>query len=187
MEVTVGVIGLGYVGMPLVLNLCNAQISVIGFDIDLNKVNTLNNGLSHIQHIQSEQVAKIIDQGFKATVDFSHIAKTDYIIICVPTPLTDHREPDLSYILNTMTSITPYLKRNQTLILESTTYPGTTEELLCPIIEKAKFQVGKDFFIVYSPEREDPGNDEFSANSIPKVISGISPACLKRGVDLWKL
>ncbi len=177
-DFTVGIIGLGYVGLPLALTFCERKIKVIGFDINKNYVEKLNKGESYIQHISSQRISKQISRNFLIpTGDFKEIINTDVIIICVPTPLTKHREPDLSYITTTFENIKDYLKKGQLIILESTTYPGTTEEVIKPILNSNGFIVGEDIFLVYSPEREDPGNKIYSANNIPKILGGITKNC----------
>tara|TARA_Y100001958_G_C21189113_1_gene517641 strand:+ start:93 stop:1430 length:1338 start_codon:yes stop_codon:yes gene_type:complete len=184
---TVGIIGLGYVGLPLILRFSEVGYRTTGFDIDENKIKNLNAGKSYIDHISSDLIEKAIDSNFKATNDFTYIAKMDAILVCVPTPLGVHNEPDLSFIHSTLDLAKPYFKKNQVLILESTTYPGTTEEEIIPNLEsivdttntKKKFTIGENFFIGYSPEREDPGNQNFSTKTIPKVVSGATKNCLK--------
>lgn len=180
----IGIIGLGYVGLPLALHYAEHGLPVIGFDIDSSKVGLINSGRSPIEHISHERVSAALGN-LKATDDASALSSVDGIIICVPTPLTHQREPDLSYVRSTLDLIAPHLRAGQMLSLESTTYPGTTREVIAPVIEKAGFEIGKDFFLVYSPEREDPGNKAFNAATIPKVIGGMTPACLARGVDIY--
>lgn len=186
-EAVVGIFGLGYVGLPLMLRFSTAGIRVIGFDIDPAKVERLNAGQSYIKHISNSQIASAREAGFEATVDFSRTAELDCAILCVPTPLTRHREPDLSYIEATLASMLPYLKAGQLVSLESTTYPGTTEEVLLPRLVEKGFDVGHDFFLVYSPEREDPGNPNFETKTIPKICGGYSQDCLELGVALYEL
>ena len=169
----VGVIGLGYVGLPLCIAASRAGLSVIGFDIDDSKTKCLNAGESYIKHIPGELVADLAASGrFEATVDFSRLADVDAALICVPTPLTKHHEPDLSYVVNTTKAIAPHLRAGQLIVLESTTYPGTTRDVLKPILESTGLVCGKDFYLAFSPEREDPGNTDFSASRIPKVVGG---------------
>ncbi len=169
----VGVIGLGYVGLPLCIAASRAGLSVIGFDIDDSKTKCLNAGESYIKHIPGELVADLAASGrFEATVDFSRLADVDAALICVPTPLTKHHEPDLSYVVNTTKAIAPHLRAGQLIVLESTTYPGTTRDVLKPILESTGLVCGKDFYLAFSPEREDPGNPDFSASRIPKVVGG---------------
>lgn len=181
----IGVIGLGYVGMPLIIRFSEVGFNAIGFDIDKKKVDMLNSGKSYIDHIEDELINNLSLNGFKATADFEHISEIDVIIICVPTPLGVHREPDLSYIKNTLDSISPYLKENQLLVLESTTYPGTTEDVVVPIISDKNFEIGENFYLGYSPEREDPGNKDFSTKTIPKIISGFTKNCLEVVSNLY--
>ncbi|MBU0665011.1 MAG: nucleotide sugar dehydrogenase [Proteobacteria bacterium] len=181
----IGIVGLGYVGLPLMLRFQAAGFSVLGIDIDTNKVENLNNGKSYIEHIPAEKIAAARLAGFEATTDFSRATEADGLIICVPTPLNKNREPDLSYVTGTVDGLVPHLRPGQILSLESTTYPGTTEEELLPRIEKTGLKVGQDFFLVYSPEREDPGSKNFNPGNIPKVIGGHTPACLEVGTALY--
>ena len=182
----IGVLGLGYVGLPLVLGYAEKNIRVIGFDIDDRKVDALNAGQSYIQHIGAERVGKAVSAGhLSATSDFSRIPEADVIIICVPTPLDLHHEPDLSYVRATRDAIVPHLRANQLVCLESTTYPGTTDEEFVGPIEDRGFTLGKDFVLVFSPEREDPGNPDFHGTGIPKVVGGHCPACLEQGVAAY--
>ena len=185
-EAIIGIVGLGYVGLPLSLCYCNSGHQVIGFDIDSEKVDKLKNRKSYIQHITSESISRAIDQGFFPTTDYSKIASVDAIIICVPTPLTKQREPDLSYIRNTISQILPFLKQQQIMSLESTTFPGTTEEELVANIKKRGLTIGEDYYVVYSPEREDPGNNDFSTQEIPKIIGGYTMACVEVGIALYQ-
>lgn len=181
----VGVVGLGYVGLPLALRFSEIGYTVRGFDIHPGKVQRLNAGESLIEHIPCSAVTAAREAGFHATTDFSGIGEVDALILCVPTPLTKHREPDLSFVLNTLNSLLPLLRPGQVLSLESTTYPGTTEEELAPRIESKGLAIGEDIFLVYSPEREDPGNPHFTTNTIPKIVGGITPACLDVGMALY--
>ncbi len=176
---TIGIIGLGYVGLPLAIRFSEEGFRVMGFDVDGKKVQMLNSGESYIKHIDAKLIDTIVRNGFKATSDFNHIPSTAVILICVPTPLGVHNEPDLSYIHSTLQSIKPHLTENQLLVLESTTYPGTTEEEIVPVVEKAGFKIGTNFFVGYSPEREDPGNKNFTTKTIPKVVSGYTENCLE--------
>lgn len=183
---TIGIIGLGYVGLPLSILFANKGYKTIGFDIDQKKVKKLNQGSSYIYHISEVSIKKIIDNGFYATSNFSVISDLDIIIICVPTPLNKNNEPDMSFIEETLELISPYMKLSQLIILESTTYPGTTEEYMyqsingCePSNSSSKIEIGNNFFLGYSPEREDPGNINFSTKNIPKIVSGISKKCLE--------
>lgn len=182
---TIGIVGLGYVGLPLVLRFNEVGYKVIGFDIDDAKVEALLGKRSYIDHIPAGRIGEAIDRGFQPTTDFARAAEADALIVCVPTPLDKHREPDLSFVLNTADSLLPHLRAGQVLSLESTTYPGTTEEELLPRVESRGFKVGEDFFLVYSPEREDPGNKHFTTRTIPKVCGGHTQACLDVGLNLY--
>ena len=184
-EATIGVVGLGYVGLPLILRYCEVGYKVIGFDIDQGKVATLRNGKSYIEHISGQVVKDALANGFEPTTDFSRAVEADALIICVPTPLNKYREPDLSFVLDTTDSLVPYLRSGQVISLESTTYPGTTEEELLPRVESLGLRVGKDIFLVFSPEREDPGNRDFSTRTIPKVCGGHTAKCLEVGIALY--
>ncbi len=176
----IGIIGLGYVGLPLAREFLNNGFQVLGFDIDSAKVQMLNRGESYIKHINSDFIRSSVEQKkFEATDDFSRLKEVDAILICVPTPLGEHMEPDLTYVLNTAETISKFLRKGQIVVLESTTYPGTTDEEVLPILEKSGLKVGVDFFLGFSPEREDPGNKQFSTGTIPKIVSGITPNCLE--------
>ncbi len=185
-DAVIGIIGLGYVGIPLMLAYVTAGYKVIGFDIDSEKIEYLNKGQSYIRHIASDFIENARHKGFEATKDFSRISEVDAVILCVPTPLNKYREPDLSFILNTVETILPYVRSGQIVSLESTTYPGTTEEELKPRLESKGFKIGSDVFLVFSPEREDPGNLNFTTRTIPKVCGGVTAACLEMGVALYK-
>jgi UDP-N-acetyl-D-glucosamine dehydrogenase len=186
-QLRVGIIGCGYVGLPLALRFAEAGHRVTGFDTDPKKVTMLNAGKSYIEHIRQEKIQQYVNsRHFGATNDFSRLAENDAIIICVPTPLDEYREPDLSYVEDTAKSIQPNLQRGQLVVLESTTYPGTTEELVLPILEKSGLRcpiaggpenenVPVDFFLAFSPEREDPGNKQYGLAQIPKVVGGVNP------------
>jgi len=183
----VAIVGLGYVGLPLAETFAWGGYPVIGFDIDEAKITRLRKGESYIGHISSERVAELTRSGrFNPTSDPATFARADAIIICVPTPLGEAREPDLSYIVATGETIRPYLRPGQIVVLESTTYPGTTDDLLRPILEKSGLKAGKDFFLAYSPEREDPGNRDFATRNIPKVIGGYTPNCQKLALDMYR-
>lgn len=184
-QATIGIVGLGYVGLPLILRYCEVGYKVIGFDIDVAKVNSLRNGQSYIDHISSHSIESAVAKGFEATTDFSRASEVDALILCVPTPLNKYREPDLSFVLDTTDSLVPYLRSGQVVSLESTTYPGTTDEELLPRVESGGLKVGKDIFLVYSPEREDPGNPNFTTRTIPKVCGGHTQACLDVGLSLY--
>jgi len=181
----IGVLGLGYVGLPLILRYAEVGYKVLGIDIDPEKVELLNDGKSYIEHIPSEKIANAVGLGFEATADFSRTAEADALILCVPTPLNKYREPDLSYVTDTTDAVLPYLRKGQVLSLESTTYPGTTEEELLPRMESTNLVVGEDVFLVYSPEREDPGNPDFTTHTIPKVVGGHTSACMEVGKALY--
>ncbi len=182
-QAKVGIIGLGYVGLPLVIEFSRAGFSVTGFDIDQEKVNTLRSGKSYIKHIPSEVIRDL--KNFTPTTDFSKLSDMDCIIICVPTPLNEHREPDMSYVFNTARTIARYLRKGQLVVLESTTYPGTTDEDLRAILEESGLKAGVDFYLAYSPEREDPGNKDFTTRKIPKVVGGFTPKCLEIANTLY--
>ena len=184
-KAVVGIVGLGYVGLPLMLRFSEVGYRVLGFDIDAAKVKALNAGKSYIEHIKGEHITKARKAGFEATADFSRAGEADALILCVPTPLNKHREPDLSFIINTTESLVPHLRRGQVVSLESTTYPGTTDEEVLPRVEARGFKAGKDVFVVFSPEREDPGNPSFTTRTIPKVCGGVTPACREVGVALY--
>lgn len=185
-EATVGIIGLGYVGLPLALTYASKKIKVLGFDINENIINKIRDGESYIHHIKSEIISKArINNMLEPTSDISRVQEVDAIIICVPTPLKLHREPDLKYIKQTIKSISDYLRPYQVLSLESTTYPGTTEEIIQPYIDKKGFKIGEDFFLIYSPEREDPGNTSYNTSNIPKVLGGYTQNCSEVGFKLY--
>ena len=185
-EYTVGVIGLGYVGLPLVLRFGEVGFRVIGFDIDRGKVKQLNDGASYIEHVPAPRVQALLEsRRFEATADLARLAEPDAIIICVPTPLTRHRDPDLQYVEKTADAVAVTLRRHQLVCLESTTYPGTTDEVLLPRLEARGLRVGEDFFLAFSPEREDPGNLQFDTATIPKVVGGMTPACLDLATTLY--
>ena len=181
------VIGLGYVGLPLALEFCSKGIPVIGFDVDKTKVDIINKQKkSYIKHIDSGRIKQAVSKKLlRATTDFSKLKNCDAIIICVPTPLNKNREPDISYVIESAKIIAKYLRKGQLISLESTTYPGTTEEDLLPIFEETGLKVGKDFYLCFSPEREDPNNKKFSTATIPKVIGGVTEKCTQKGVELY--
>jgi UDP-N-acetyl-D-glucosamine dehydrogenase len=184
---TIAVIGLGYVGLPLSLQFARSGVTVVGLDIDPNKVRSLEAGQSYIKHIEASDITQAVQAGrFSATTDFSSVARVDAVIICVPTPLNKNREPDISYILETGRSIAPYLRKGQLVVLESTTYPGTTDEDLRSVLEKGSgLKAGEDFHLAFSPEREDPGNPHSVVATIPKVIGGLTPACLGKAQEIY--
>jgi UDP-N-acetyl-D-glucosamine dehydrogenase len=178
-ETRVGVIGLGYVGLPLTSAIAQSGFSVIGFDLDPRKVEMLNRGQSYIHHIPEKLVGELVRSGrFRASTDFALAREVDAILICVPTPLSRHREPDLSFVIGTAEAIAPHLREGHLVVLESTTYPGTTREVLRPILERGGLKSGHDFYLAYSPEREDPGNRDFSATRIPKIVGADGPDAL---------
>lgn len=200
----IGIIGLGYVGLPLALEYAVKGFKTIGFDIDERKIPILNSGKSYIKHIKEDKIKKTVNsKKFFATADFSRLPEADAIIICVPTPLNEHREPDMTYIENSGRMIAQYLRAGQFVSLESSTYPGTTEEILLPMFENApftqstinsiqstkgklnKFVVGKDFYLAFSPEREDPNNPKYSTATIPKVVGGVTANCLKVALAIY--
>ena len=185
-DATIGVVGLGYVGLPLLLAYAKAGYAALGFDVDATKETAIKARKTYIKHIpDSELQAASKDGKLDATTDFSRVSECDALILCVPTPLDEHFEPDLSYVVATIESILSGLRAGQVVSLESTTYPGTTDEELVTRIEDAGFKVGESIHVVYSPEREDPGNPEFTATNIPKVVGGVTPTCLEAGVALY--
>lgn len=184
-EAVIGIVGMGYVGQPLALRYAGIGFKVLGFDIDEAKVDLLNAGKSEIEHIDDAAIASANEQGMECTTDFRRAAEADALILCVPTPLNKYREPDLSFVIVTTESLVPYLRSGQIVSLESTTYPGTTEEELLPRISSRGLVVGQDIFLVYSPEREDPGNSNFTTNTIPKVVGGHTANCLAIGKALY--
>src|SRR5271169_4178430 len=196
-QLKVAIIGCGYVGLPLALRFAEAGHRVTGFDTDPKKVQMLSAGKSYIEHIQQNKIQQYVNsRHFSATTDFSRLSEADAILICVPTPLNEYREPDLSYVEETAKSIQPHLQKGQLVVLESTTYPGTTEELLLPILEKSGLRcpiasgpenenVPGDFFLAFSPEREDPGNKQYGLAQIPKVVGGVNPPSGRAAVSLY--
>jgi len=183
----IGIVGLGYVGLPLVLGFVARGFRVIGLDIDESKVKALKAGESYIEHIPGEPIQEAVGKGhFEPTSDFCEASRADALILCVPTPLDGHNEPDLSFVLGTIEGLVPHLRAGQVVSLESTTYPGTTDEELRPRIEETGLTVGEEIFLVYSPEREDPGNPHFSATSIPKVVGGTTANCARVGQALYE-
>jgi len=187
MDKNIGVIGLGYVGLPLLREFLAKGFRAVGFDIDPRKVDLLNQGKSYIHHIPSDLIKGWIDEKiFTATTDFSRLAEVEAMLICVPTPLDEHLQPDLKFVVDTCETIAGHLVKGQLVVLESTTYPGTTRDVMMPILEKTGLKAGEDFALAYSPEREDPGNKSFTTATIPKVVGGLTPGCLERAVDLYK-
>jgi UDP-N-acetyl-D-glucosamine dehydrogenase len=183
--VRVGIIGLGYVGLPLARAFAERGIVVLGFDVDPVKVAKLEKGQSYIGHIPDSTIRRIREQRFEATTSFERLDEPDVIIVCVPTPLTEAREPDLTYIVNSSQAIAVRLRPGQLIVLESTTYPGTTRQVVLPLLAARGLEPGRDFFLAFSPEREDPGNPQFSAPTIPKVVGGLEPASLELAVALY--
>src|SRR5580704_15216711 len=196
-QLKVAIIGCGYVGLPLALRFAEAGHKVTGFDTDPNKVTMLNSGKSYIEHIPQTKIQQFVNsRHFSATTDFARLKEADAIIICVPTPLDERREPDLSYVEQTAIAIQPHLQKTQLIVLESTTYPGTTEELVLPILEKSGLRcpvvrdleaknVKTDFYLAFSPEREDPGNKQFGLAQIPKVVGGTNPDSGRAAVNMY--
>ncbi len=183
----IGIIGLGYVGLPLSLQFARSGVTVLGLDIDPAKIDAIAKGTSYIKHIESSAIAaEVSAKRFSASTDFRRVKELDAVIICVPTPLNKNREPDISFILQTGEAIAPHLKRGVLVVLESTTYPGTTDEDLLKVLEKGSgLKAGSDFHLAFSPEREDPGNPNSKVASIPKVVGGYTPACLEKAKDLY--
>ena len=192
-EARIGIVGMGYVGLPLALRFSEERFAITGFDIDPHKVQTLNQGGSYIVRIPGTEVQSAQRNGFRVTADYRRIAQMDIVIICVPTPLTEYHEPDLSFVTGTANAIAPYLREGQVIILESTTYPGTTEEVLVPLLEQGNpsgLRVAREaespgFYVAFSPEREDPGNDTVARCDIPKVVGGCGPAALELASDVY--
>lgn len=186
MKQSIAVIGLGYVGLPLALTFSREGYRVIGIDLDLQKVHSIQSGKSYLLDIQDHKIQSAVDSGnFMATNDFKTIVEADVIIICVPTPLDERHIPDLSYLIRAGTAIKQYMRKGQLIILESSTYPGTTNEVLKPLLEQGELVAGKDFYLGYSPERIDPGNDQYAFKTIPKIISGVTMECTKRVYELY--
>lgn len=190
----VGIIGLGYVGLPLALEFSHKGFTVIGFDVDDKKIPILNAGNSYIKHIKSEKIKNAVEnENFSATNDFARLPEVDAVLICVPTPLNEHREPDMTYIENSAKIVSTYFRKDQLVVLESSTYPGTTNEIILPLLQhpisqngnKEEWVVGKDFYLAFSPEREDPNNPDFNTSTIPKVVGGVTPECLEVTLALY--
>lgn len=185
-EAHIGIVGLGYVGLPLVKTFLSKGFGVLGFDIDKNKVEMLNQGRSYVKHFTAEELKTFLKKKkFKATTDFGNLAKADVIIICVPTPLDSHKNPDLSYVMTTTEVISKNLRKGQLVVLESTTYPGTTEEKMLPLLEAGGLKTGEDFYLAYSPERENPGDKVYTTEKIPKVVGGVTPRCRRVAKTLY--
>ncbi|MBN1491432.1 MAG: nucleotide sugar dehydrogenase, partial [Phycisphaerae bacterium] len=182
----VGIVGMGYVGLPLVRTFCGGGFRVVGYDVDPRKVRALNAGKSYIEHIPSEMVAGLVrSRQFKATTDPRQLGKCDAILICVPTPLTKTRDPDMTYVIKTAETLAQHLRRGQLIVLESTTYPGTTKEVVKPILEATGLRAGRDFFLGFSPEREDPGRVDFVTETIPKVVGGMGQKASRLATALY--
>src|SRR2546429_2700300 len=183
----IAVVGLGYVGLPLSLQFARSCVSVLGIDVDPKKVELLNNGQSYIKHVEQSAIAELIDsEKLSASTDFSRVKEVEAVIICVPTPLNKNREPDLSFIMQTGRSIAPHLAKGALVALESTTYPGTTEDELRVVLEEeSRMKAGVDFHLAFSPEREDPANEQSKLKQVPKVVGGYTPACLERAMALY--
>jgi UDP-N-acetyl-D-glucosamine dehydrogenase len=187
-QITIGVLGLGYVGLPLAGEFASAGLKVVGFDVDEKKIKTLNSGRSIIKHVPHSQVKKIVKAGrFQATTNMARLKTVDAILVCVPTPLTQNREPDLQFIISSTKTIAKYLRQGQLIVLESTTYPGTTREVMAPILESGGLKAGRDFHLAYSPEREDPGNKDFSTGTIPKVVGGLTKKCCEIACGVYDI
>lgn len=182
----VAIIGLGYVGIPLAMKFSLAGKSVLGIDVNHKKCQLLNSGHSTLSHIDDSIYSKILKKGFVASTEHELLSSCSAIIFCVPTPLDTSRNPDLSFIRDALQKSAPFMKKGQLISLESTTYPGTTSELVKPVIESMGLNIGSDIFLVYSPEREDPGNDIFNISNTPKLVGGITDSCLKKGISLYK-
>jgi UDP-N-acetyl-D-glucosamine dehydrogenase len=183
----VGIVGMGYVGLPLAREFIGGGAKVLGFDINTEQVRKINSGISPLKHVPCEDVSKMVKTGrFRTTTKMNELSKPDAILICVPTPLTENREPDMTYVVNTCETISKYLRKGQLVVLESTTYPGTTRELMKPILEKSGLKAGRDFHLAFSPEREDPGNKHFRTSTIPKVVGGYDKKSLAIALDIYK-
>lgn len=182
----VAVVGLGYVGLPLVKRLTEVGLTVLGIDIKDSVVNSLNSGHSFLEDLPDEDIQKLLQKGFSASSDFQMVQRSEAVIVCVPTPLDANNEPDLSCVESALTAIAPNLKPGHLISLESTTWPGTTREVVCPLLSQRGLTVGKDIFVVFSPEREDPGNRKYSVRNTPKLVGGITEACLKAGIELYE-
>ena len=183
-NITIGIVGLGYVGLPLARTFCKKKLNVLGFDIDIKKIKKLKKGISYINYFKNNEIREM-NKNFNCYSNFENITKCDVIILCLPTPIKKNKTPEMKYIQNSMKQIGKFLRIGQILSLESTTYPGTSEEVILPYLNK--FKLGKNFFLLYSPEREDPGNKKFSNDKIPKVVGGYTQNCLNLGYNFYKL
>jgi len=183
----VGIVGMGYVGLPLAREFCAGGAKVLGFDVKEEQVRKINSGRSPLKHVPNKDIKQMVKSGrFRTTTKMNELGKVDAILICVPTPLTENREPDMTYIVATCETISKYLRKGQLVVLESTTYPGTTRELMKPILEKSGLKAGSDFYLAFSPEREDPGNKHFRTSTIPKVVGGYNKKSLEKALDIYK-
>ncbi|PWG02092.1 nucleotide sugar dehydrogenase [Sphingosinicella humi] len=185
-QATIGIVGLGYVGQPLAFCFVEGGQKVLGFDVNRRVVDLLNSGQSTIEHIGADRVASALSSGFEATTDYARVAEADCLIICVPTPLNRNREPDMSYIRATMASIEPHLREGQFIALESTTFPGTIDDEVLPVVHRRGLVPGETIFVAYSPEREDPGRKDYSTRTIPKLLGGVTPVCTEVGVACYE-
>ncbi len=184
---TLGVIGLGYVGLPLAVEKAKAGYKTIGFDIQEKKVKMVNDGINYIGDVINEDLSELVTSGYlSATTDFAQVANADCVCICVPTPLDVYKQPDISYVKSSVESIVPYMHKEMLIVLESTTYPGTTEELLKPILETSGLKCGEDFYLAFSPERVDPGNLEYKTKNTPKVVGGVTEKCTEIAATLYE-
>jgi len=184
----IGIVGLGYVGLPLAREFCAGGAKVLGFDINKKMVDTLNKGISPLKHIPNQQVRDMVrSKRFRATNSMNQLSKPDALLICVPTPLTENREPDMQYVEKTCETISRYMRKGQLVVLESTTYPGTTRELMLPILETSGLKAGRDFYLAYSPEREDPGNKDFQTSTIAKVVGGYNKESLEKALEIYRI
>ena len=184
-EAVIGVVGLGYVGLPLAIRFAREGFRVVGLDIDKSKTESLSDGNSYIEHIPKSEIEYLVESGALFSNNFEHASSCDSLIICVPTPLNKYREPDLSFVVGTVETLANHLRKGQLVSLESTTYPGTTQEELVPRVSRLGLEVGDELFVCYSPEREDPGNPNFTTRTIPKVVGGVSSNCLRAGLALY--
>ena len=183
---SLAIVGMGYVGLPLAVTFAEAGVHVLGLDLNENKIDLLNQGTSYIEDIPSERLAPLVTNGLlRGSTSFDNLASVEAISICVPTPLSKTRDPEMSYILSAAQEIAPRLSRGQTIILESTTYPGTTREVILPILEETGLEVGKDFFLAFSPERVDPGREDFTTKNTPKVLGGVTSTCLEKAASFY--
>lgn len=183
----IGIVGMGYVGLPLAREFCRGGAKVLGFDVKAEQIKKLNSGQSPLKHIPNSEVREMVNTGrFRVTDNMSQLSKVDAVLICVPTPLTENREPDMQYVETTCHTIAKYLRKGQLVVLESTTYPGTTRELMKPILEGSGLKAGRDFYLAYSPEREDPGNKNFNTATIPKVVGGFNKVSLEKALAIYR-